>query len=301
MLSKFDSNDSLEMSIIRKASSEKTKIFDMNIIGSCQYEDNIYMLCLDHYTRKHMVYRYNKYIGMKEICKVSLAADFRLYLKKNTSKPPELLYIYYDGRIKMALQNIYVKEFTIKSTIQIHSNDNEYICSDNILVIIYDNKHIYIYNIEKETIDFCSDYKNITSSNIDYGSKLYLVGEKDNLRYVLSIDCITGNFTVLNGSPIIDYDGFYVYHTFMIDGILHCDIDEYSRICLDGKSGRQFILSDTVQTLINVVINKKGNKMTTFNSEKIREYDIIIGTLFKSANSHEKYHDINIVTKNNDE
>lgn len=282
------------MSIIRKVSSEETNIFDKHIIDSCQYEDNIYLLCSTYVPRRREIYVYNKYTGMKKINVVTIPMGMRLYLKKNTSRPPELLYIHHHGGINILIQNIHNNGNTVTAFIPILDIDNEYVCSDNILVIIYEGRHVSIYNIEKKTIDLYNVYNSILCYNIYYDSKLYLVGDKDNIRYVTLIDVMTGDVTIFDGISVWEDIGFYICQIFMIDGILHCDIDEDNRICIDVKSGRQYLLTGTAVTLPNVVINRKGTKMTTFGIHKIYEYDIIIGTLFKSACTHEKYNDISI-------
>lgn len=290
------------MSIIRKVSSEKPGIFDRYIIEICQYEDDIYMLCNTYKNGERVIYKYNQYAGMKEIHRSMLSVGTRLHLKKNTNSPPELLYIERNTCLRIVIRNMYTNAQITAANLHVSSVFNNYECSDNVLLISPCNMgNLMIYNIERGTLVNYSYSKYTFHSNVYYDTKFYFMNDEGNTRNLMSVDFTTGDLTKLNGFPIEKDDEFYVCHTFMIDNILHCDIDEDQRICFDVKSGRQFILTGTIKTLAWATINKKGNKMLTFDGNKIREYDIIIGTLFKSALTHEKYHDISIITKNNEE
>lgn len=292
------------MALFRKTSEVKDDTFDYPIEDMCQYGDTIYMICQLNIGHKFSVLEYSKYTHLKFISDVVPPDGSETYMKANLNGPPELLHIALGDGLNIDIQNIFTGKITVSRFIPFQSCLNDYKCSYNVLVIIpYSEKEIFIYNIENDTL-VRIDMIYIPCYNISSDSKLYFIHkpQADNIRILKSVDFITGDIATLGEFSVKDNDNSLLRDiclSYMIDGIFYCEDSHGCQLCLDTKSGRQFRSSEGVRLLFHTVINKKCNKMITFDHDMIIEYDIIVGTLFKSANIP-AYIDMTIVTRDND-
>lgn len=276
----------------------KNERLNKRVIDSYMYRDTLYILCSDLNGDKYMLYSYDGVSLKSLIMNIPKVNDYsRPQFRYNSNGTPEIIYVITDGSGNLQIRNLLTHKVMFKTYVDWHYHKLKY----------YDDTIVFVPSTYDDEFHICTPNDRIVHTDFKYHAcnltpnedKIYFLRLlfKEKKVTIRSLDIKTGELKHVFKYDMLDkifYEGMSSTLV-MVDDVLYCGSYSVKKpICYDIKTGRHYIGLEPLNNN-NLFSNKSSNKLYTFYSCDICEYDVIRNTLFKKLDEV-SYQDISINT-----
>lgn len=277
----------------------KTERLNKRVIDSYMYRDTLYMLCSDSQGDNYMLYSYDGVSLRGLIMNIPKVNDYsRPQFRHNSDGTPEIIYVNTDSHDNLQIRNMLTNEVMFKTYVDWHYHKLKYYDDTVVFVPKTYDEELYVYTPNNRIVHTNFKYHACNLTPTDgkiYFLELLLKEKKVTIR---SLDIKTGELKHVHKYDMLDevfYEGLSATLV-MVDDVLYCGSYSVKKpVCYDIKTGRHYHGIEPLNNN-NVFSSKTSNKLYTFYSCDICEYNVIRDTLFRSYDMV-SYPDMTIVIR----